>query len=148
MLQRNTEKPSPDVKDYTIVNEENVTQPSTTCWPHVRYYQVTEQWQRSVCARMPELQYVSRFVCTPGGPDVVLTRPNLRRLRTIMGDGNCLFRALAYIITGSENQHYKIRTLIISHMLSNSHMVIGNGPDGRANYASGMQDHDTIEEYI
>ena len=33
-------------------------------------------------------------------------------------------------------------------MLSNSHMVIGNGPDGCANYASGMQDHDTIEEYI
>ena len=52
-----------------------------------------------------------------------------------MGDGNCLFRSLAYIV------EVNIQTLIISHMLSNSHMVIGNG-------ASGMPDHDTIEEYI
>jgi len=94
---------------------------------------------------MPQLQFISRFVCVPGGHNV---RPHKRRLRSIGGDGNCLFCALSYIITGSEDQHYKIRALIISHMLSIAHMLIGIGPDGRANYATGMVSCTTIEEYI
>jgi len=84
----------------------------------------------------------------PGGPDVVLTRPNKRRLRSIVGDGNCLSRALSYIITGSEDQHSIVQSLIVSHMLSIPHMLIGRGPDGLANYANGMQSHDNIEDYI
>ena len=96
---------------------------------------------------MPLLQFRSRFVSSPGG-NVILTRPNLRRLRTIEGDGNCMFRTLLYIITGSEDQHHKIRSLIVSHMLSISYLLIRYGPDGRANYAKSMQRHNSIEEYI
>ena len=117
-------------------------------WPHFHYYQINEQWQKSVRAKIPDLQFISPFVCSPGSRDVILTHPNRRRLRSIGGDGNCLFCALSYIITGSENQHYKTRALIISHMLSISHMLIGIGPDGRANYASGMHSYTTTEEYI
>jgi len=79
------------------------------------------------------------------GHDVILTRPNRHRLRSIAGDSNCLFRTLSYIITGSEDQHSKIRALIISHM---PHMLIGIGPDGRANYAAAMFSYSTIEDYI
>jgi len=68
------------------------------------------------------------FVCVPGGHDVILTLPKCRRLRSIVGEGNCLFCALSYIISGSEDQHSKIRALIISHMLSIPHMLIGIGP--------------------
>ena len=135
-------------KDCVVVNEQNALSRSTTIWPHFRYYQVSEQWQRSICTAMPLLQFRSCFVCSPGGSDIPLTRPNLRKLRTIEGDGNCMFRALSYIITGSEDQHHKIRSLIVSHMLSISNLLIGHGPDGRANYANSMQRHSSIEEYI
>ena len=36
----------------------------------------------------------------------------------VRGDGNCLFRALCYVITGSERQHFKLRSLIIEHLRS------------------------------
>jgi len=81
---------------------------------------------------MPELQFISCFVCVPGGHNVILTRHNRCRLRSVAGDGS----SLSYITTGSEEQHYKIRSLIISHMLSIPHMLIGIGHDGRANYAA------------
>ena len=31
---------------------------------------------------------------------------------------NCLFRSLCYIITGSQAQHFELRTAIVAHMLS------------------------------
>jgi len=136
--------PSCSDKYCVLVSEQNVTRASTS-WSQFCYYQVNEQWQRSVRARMPELQFISRFVCVPGGHNVILTR---HRLRSIAGDGNCLFYTLSYIITGSEEQHYKIQALIISHMLSIPHMLIGIGPDGHTSYAAAMLSYSTIEDYI
>jgi len=83
--------PSCSDKDCFLVSEQNVTHASTTSWPQFCYYQVNEQWQRSVCARMPELQFISRFVCVPGGHNVILTRPNHRRLRSIAIVSSALF---------------------------------------------------------
>ena len=37
---------------------------------------------------------------------------------TIKGDGNCLFRALSYLITGCQSHHAMVRTKIIEHMKS------------------------------
>ena len=34
----------------------------------------------------------------------------------ILGDGNCLFRALSYVITGQQFYHAQIRHKIINHM--------------------------------
>ena len=78
---------------------------------------------------MPLLQFRPCFVCSPGGNDIILPRPNLCRLGTIEGDGNCIFCAFSYIITGSEGQHHKIQRLIVSHMLYISNLLIGYGPD-------------------
>jgi hypothetical protein len=39
-----------------------------------------------------------------------------RRIHRIKGDGNCFFRAISYIISGSEENHIKIRESIINHM--------------------------------
>ena len=44
-----------------------------------------------------------------GGPDVILTRPNLCSLRYIGRDGNRMFRSLSYVMLGSEDQHFEIR---------------------------------------
>lgn len=37
-------------------------------------------------------------------------------IRHIQGDGNCLFRALSYVVTGVENYHSVIRHKLVNHM--------------------------------
>ena len=80
-----------------------------TEWPEYRYYPVDEEWQNYACRQLG-LTFIRPFHCVPGGPDVILTRPNTASLKRIGGDGNCLFRSLCYIITGSEAQHFELRS--------------------------------------
>ena len=42
-----------------------------------------------------------------------------RKMHTIEGDGNCLFRCISYYIFGDENQHLKIRSLLVEFMENN-----------------------------
>ena len=58
---------------------------------------------------------MSRCDLDDGGPNVLLTRP--RRVRHILGDGNCLFRSLSYIITGTEAQHLQVREALLNHLV-------------------------------
>ena len=62
-------------------------------------------------------------------------KPPRRRYRT-KGDGNCYFRAISYILTGSEKDHSFVRNLVIQHM---------NGPmkEQLQNYMS-----DKMENYL
>ena len=66
---------------------------------------VHEQWQQTACNRTG-LRFVSTCDLEGGGRNVPLTRP--RRVRHILGDGNCLFRSLSYIITGTKDQHLQV----------------------------------------
>ena len=86
-----------------------------------------------------------------GGPDTILTRPDCRSLKRIVGDGNCLFRSLCYIITSSEEQHFALRTAIVQHMLSFPHMFVGYGTDGQPNCISLFchpHHYESVEEYV
>ena len=49
-----------------------------------------------------------------GSPSTPLTNPT--GFKNIRGDGNCMFRAFSFIITGSEDQHMQVRHAIIQHM--------------------------------
>ena len=121
-----------------------------TTWSDLRYYPVDEEWQRQACDILG-LEFRSIFDHSPGGPDVVLTCPNRRSLRKIVGDGNCLFRALSYIITGCEEQHFALRTAIIQHMLSIPHMFEGYGADGEMNCLNLFlypDQYDSLDDYI
>ena len=102
-------------------------------YPNFRYYQVNETWQLQTRERLG-LTYTNKFACQCGCSDTILTRPDLRTLKRIAGDGNCLFRAITYIVTGSEQQHFILRSLLIGYMLSIPHLLIGHGPDGHRNY--------------
>ena len=79
--------------------------------PDYRYFPVDEEWQRQTCSLL-NLRFIQPFERESGGPDVILTLPDTCCLRRIRGDGNCLFRAMSFIITGSESQHFEICTLI------------------------------------
>ena len=58
------------------------------------------------------LEFVSRCDVDEGGPNVPLTHP--RRVKSIMGDGNCLFRSFSYLITGTEQQYAQVREAILN----------------------------------
>ena len=77
-----------------------------------RYNPFTLDFQQQACQQLG-FQYVCDNGCTPGGPDVALDNP--RTIQLIEGDGNCLFCAFAYVITGSES---RIRCLIVEHLRS------------------------------
>ena len=95
------------------------------------------------------LRFVRPFERESGGPDVILTLPDTFHLRRIGGDGNCLFRAMSFIITGSESQHFEIRTSIIAHMLNIPELLTGRGADGHNNYLSYYHGgYRSVENYL
>ena len=117
-------------------------------WTNHRYYPVDVEWQRRAC-EMLGIRFVRPFQRRDGGSHVILTRPDLRSLRSIGGDGNCLFRALCYIISGSEGQHEDLRSAIVAHMLSIPELVCGTGPDGNRNYLVTYDDgYSSVEDYL
>ena len=89
------------------------------------FHPVDEQWQRNVCAMMGLLFHGKNRV-RPGGPNVPLTPPDRRTctVKHISGDGNCLFRSLAYIITGAVDQHMAVRTAVLEHMIGIAHFIL------------------------
>ena len=119
--------------DCTILHSEGVHGPNRFQWPEYRYHQIDESWQRNACIQMG-LRFVRAFKCQAGGADIILTRPNLRTLRNVEGDGNCLFRAFSVIITGSEDQHMEVRNKILSYMISIENLVVGYDSHGNYNY--------------
>jgi len=105
--------------------------------PSLRYkfYPVDEQWQRDKCDFLG-LQFHCKNGVSPGGPDVPLTPPDQRAIKHIVLDGNCFFRSICYIVTGSEEQHMAIRTAIVNHML---HLAEDD---------HNFTEHPSVEQYI
>jgi hypothetical protein len=113
-------KTKPSVIDLTKGNDVPAVEraaPRTT-WPEFRYYQTDEQWQQEKCRQLNLVYARSHHFVEPGGPNVILKRPNLRAVVKGVGDGNCLFRCFSYILTGSQDQHMAIRMAIVAHMRS------------------------------
>ena len=52
-----------------------------------------------------------------GGPAVPLRRPNLTTLKSMRSGGYCMFRALSYLITGTQAQHLGVCAAIVRHLL-------------------------------
>lgn len=75
-----------------------------------RYFNpVGKHWQRAKC-RALRLEYKRSLES-----DVkikVLSHPY--KIQKIIGDGNCLFRAFSYAVTGTEEQHLTIRQNIVT----------------------------------
>lgn len=84
-------------------------------WPHYRFYYVDEQWQRVMCANL-SLPFARPHRGCPGSQGRLLTAPDTNQLFHIMGDGSCLFRCFAHIITGSQRHHMLIRRALVEHL--------------------------------
>ena len=109
-------------------------------WPF-SYHPVNEHWQIGACAAMG-LRYVCANGVSAGGPAVPLRRPNLTTLKNTRGDGNCMFRALSYLITGTQAQHLGERAAIVRHLLQYDDLFMCSAQVGvNVNYNS-------LSEYI
>ena len=140
-------KVADDDKDCEVVGVHRPAAPRYE-WSDYRYYPVDEAWQRQACELLG-IRFIRPFQRQEGGSDMILTRPDMRSLRSIGGDGNCLFRALCYIISGSEAQHGELRSAIVGHMRSIPFLVSGTGPDGNRNYLV-TYDHGyhSVDDYL
>ena len=128
--------PSKKIKKSTVVRI-RVRQPIRGV---LRYNPVSPEWQRQTCEQLG-LRFVGYNGCTPGGPDVPLTYP--RSAQRMLGDGNCLFRALAYGITGSQRQHSIVRRLVVEHL----RWIVTTELEQHL-YPNFICDDDTVEDYI
>ena len=124
----------PKKKLRTCAAATNTPRRQSRTWPF-RFNPVNEEWQRSLCAIMG-LQFVAASALNMGGPEVTLRHP--RTIQSIQGDGNCLFRTLSFIITGSEEQHTLVREAILHHMLQIAHFMLSHR----------INDHSSVSEYI
>ncbi|KAI1714843.1 ubiquitin carboxyl-terminal hydrolase domain-containing protein [Ditylenchus destructor] len=88
------------------------------------YKPVTNQWRKRVCNQLQlnvtplQEDVYANYECAGQTSECrVSCAPEV--LEDVDGDGNCLFRALAHIITGGEDeQHMELRTKICSFMKS------------------------------
>ena len=78
-----------------------------------RYYPGNVEWQQRVCEEL-QLEYHGPNSIASGSPGTPLTNPT--GFKNIRGDGNCMFKAFSFIITGSEDQHMQVHHAIIQHM--------------------------------
>ena len=111
--------------DCEVVEVERPSAPRYE-WTNYRYYPVHVEWQRQACELLG-IRFVRPFQRQDGS------------LRSIGGDGNCLFRALCYIISGSEDQHEDLQSAIVAHMLSIPELVSGTGPDAQQKLLSHLR---------
>ena len=100
-----------------------------------KFYPVNEQWQRNKCALLG-LQFYGKNSVSSGGPHVALTPPDLREIKHIPLDGNCFFRSICYIITGSEDQHMAVRTATVDHLRELSE------------FQCNLTEHPNVQQYI
>ncbi|XP_031789413.1 uncharacterized protein LOC116415698 [Nasonia vitripennis] len=56
------------------------------------------------------------FVFGKGSIRIFKTTDEEFRLREIYGDGNCMFRAISFILWGTENRHRQLRSLVVNHI--------------------------------
>ena len=77
-----------------------------------------KDWEQSICSKWNLL--VSNYINYEIDPQ--LDQQDLRDceprfVENIVGDGNCYFRALSFILTRSQEYHFNLRTIIVNNML-------------------------------
>ena len=77
----------------------------------IPFLPVNEIWQRQMCELFKiDLHNVLQVLSAE-----IAGTPSLTR--TIRGDGNCFYRAISYLISGTEEHHNIVRVFLLQHML-------------------------------
>ena len=109
------------------------------------FHCVDEKWQHESCGLLK-----TKFVCCDkiykGSPCMPLTQPKTnKQTHPIGGDGNCMFRSMSYVMTGSQEHHLEVRAKTLEHMETIAPLTLGHirGRSGAA-----MSKCSSLKKYI
>jgi len=111
----NSTKTGTDKGKSTLRDEkpQGSTESEKRVWPF-QFHSVDAEWQRDACAAL-HLQFEKPNGESAGGHDLPLTRPDMRKMKGITPDGNCMFHSLSYVVTCSEDHHEVVRAKVLQH---------------------------------
>ena len=100
-----------------------------TALPKYCYFQINQAWQENACSRIGVNPiYGNNF--QPGGPYVILARPDLNSFINVQGNKNLSFVYFHW----TESWYMRIRSAILEYMLSIEHVLIDRDIKGHENY--------------
>ena len=79
------------------------------------YWPVCKEWQKLKCKQLG-LRFVNVNLSHIQEPYDISVFSEPAAKGRIKGDGNCFFRALAFLITGSQDDHNELRLLTTTYM--------------------------------
>ena len=107
-----------DVDDYI---DNNAPIPDTHPYMEaIRYEPVAASWQKSRAKALGlDLEKIQRYL-RPARPYFISVLEPPRTVARIRGDGNCFFRCLSHILTGSQAYHKYLRQAVTSYTLQHN----------------------------
>ena len=81
----------------------------------ISYLPACDEWQKSLC-QLLGLIFVRRNITHILQPIEFSISHQLAATVRIRGDGNSFFRALAFVITGSQDEHQELRAITTTYM--------------------------------
>ena len=100
------------------------------------YIPVNEAWQHMICAQF-NLPFVVPSCVQLVHPINMALGRQPQRTHRVMGDGNCFYRAIAYIVTGDEQNWYFVKVRILEFIELNIDVLSGI-IENHPNYVSPM----------
>ena len=86
----------------------------------IPFLPIGECWQREMCTFFQiDLHHVLQVLPAENAGIPLLTRK-------IQGDGNCFYRTISFLISGTQDYHEVIRAYLLQHMLQ--HSALAEGP--------------------
>ena len=90
---------------------------------NIPYWPVCEAWQKSIC-QLLGIRFIRGNVShTQEHFNYSINHFPACCHWKILGDGNCFFRALAFLVTGSQDDHIEFRTLITTYIAHNAGLM-------------------------
>ena len=105
------------------------------------FHCVDEKWQHESCGLL-KINFACCNKMNKGSPCMPLTQP--KQTHPIGGDGNCMFRSVSYVMTGSQEHHLEVRAKTLEHMETIAPLVLGH-IRGRS---SAMSKFSSVKEYV
>ncbi|XP_048745711.2 uncharacterized protein LOC125658480 [Ostrea edulis] len=106
--------------------------------PKYTYYPITNVWQKEK-SRLLDIP-LEKYINCADMKQFSQTSPPKQTL-TVRGDGNCFFRAISAVVSGSEAEHMTVRTAVTKHVSDHPDMyrtfLLSRG--GMTKYISSMK---------
>ncbi|KAK2587659.1 hypothetical protein KPH14_003778 [Odynerus spinipes] len=108
---------SSDDRSRSKFNSEN----SYATWKTERNFETRLAKRSSTCTQTSRKRKGKRASFNKGGTARLRCTEGTFRVHKIYGDGNCMFRAISYILWRNEDEHRSLRATVAQHIRNNWH---------------------------